>query len=64
MRLLHAETKQFAEFFGEIPPYAILSHRWAPNELSFKDVEQNGYTASLKTDGCCKQALEDGLEYV
>lgn len=64
MRLLHAETKQFAEFFGQIPPYAILSHTWGSNELSFKDMEQNGYISTLKTDGCCKQALEDGLEYV
>ncbi|KFZ02837.1 hypothetical protein V502_11466 [Pseudogymnoascus sp. VKM F-4520 (FW-2644)] len=64
MRLLHVETKQFAEFFDQIPPYAILSHTWGSNELSFKDMERNEYTASLKTEGCCKQALEDGLEYV
>lgn len=64
MRLLHAETKQFAEFYDQIPPYAILSHTWGLNELSFKDMERNGYRASLKTDGCCQQALKDGLEYV
>ncbi|OBT69679.1 hypothetical protein VE03_00990 [Pseudogymnoascus sp. 23342-1-I1] len=64
MRLFHAETKQFEEFWDQIPPYAILSHTWGSNEPSFKDVEQNGYTASLKTDGCCKQALQDGLKYV
>lgn len=66
MRLLNAETKQFAELFGQIPPYAILSHTWGANELSFKEIEQDGYTASPKqmVAGCCKQALEDGLEYV
>jgi hypothetical protein len=64
MRLLNAETKQFEEFFDEIPPYAILSHTWGSNELTFKDMERDGYSPSKKIDGCCKQALKDRLNYV
>jgi hypothetical protein len=64
MRLLNAETKQFEEFFDKIPPYGILSHTWGTNELTFKDMERNGYIPSKKIDGCCKQALKDNLMYV
>ena len=64
MRLLNTRTKQFEEFFDEIPPYAILSHTWGSNELTFKHTEQNGYVPSQKIDGCCERALRDGLRYV
>jgi hypothetical protein len=64
MRLLDAQTKQCAEFFGQIPPYAILSHTWSSDELTFKQMEQKGYTPSKKIDGCCEQALKVGLKYV
>ena len=40
MRLLHAEFLYFKEFFDdEIPPYAILSHRWEGKEVGFHDFE-------------------------
>jgi hypothetical protein len=66
MRLLNAHTKQFEEFFDSTqrPPYAILSHTWGSNELTFKDMEKNGYIPSRKIDGCCEQALRDGWKYV
>jgi hypothetical protein len=64
MRLLNARTKQFEEFYDEVPPYAILSHTWGPDELTFKHMEQKGYVPSKKIDGCYKQALEDGLNFV
>ena len=64
MRLLNAQTKQFEEFFDRIPRFAILSHTWGENELTFKQMEQNGYVSSKKIDGCCEQAKKDGLEYV
>lgn len=39
MRLLHLKTFEFQEFFNEeVPPYAILSHRWGRIEVSFKDM--------------------------
>jgi hypothetical protein len=64
MRLLNARTKQFEEFYNEVPPYAILSHTWGPDELTFKHMEQKGYVPSKKIDGCCKEALKDGLKFV
>lgn len=56
---------------ANIPPYAILSHRWSSKpdeEVSFVDLE-NG-TARQKGKGyrklirCCEQAVKDGYEYV
>ena len=42
MRLLNTSTIQLHEFFGSnIPPYAILSHRWQDGEISFKDVTKS-----------------------
>jgi hypothetical protein len=69
MRLLHAKTKILEEFFGDyIPQYAILSHTWGQNEVTFKDVQQYGpfgyKSGSTKIDGCCQQARRDYLEYV
>ena len=47
MRLLHAKSLYFEEFFdNEIPPYAILSHRWEGKEVGFHEFE-----AAKKRDG-------------
>jgi hypothetical protein len=73
MRLLNARTFQLREFFElEVQPYAIISHRWGDNDLTFRDVESqtwlekiNGDTpSSKKIKGCCRQALKDELEWV
>ena len=43
MRLLHSETLQIHEFTDhEIPEYAILSHRWEKDEVTFHDMETGG----------------------
>lgn len=40
MRLLNAYTLRFEEFLdNEIPPYAILSHRWEGKEVAFHEFE-------------------------
>jgi hypothetical protein len=67
MRLLNATTRQLSEFPGDnIPPYAILSHRWEGAEVSFQDL-RDGRGAEMQGYGkiveCCKQALSDGFEY-
>ena len=42
MRLLNTSTLDFHEFYdSNIPEYAILSHRWGPEEASFQDLERN-----------------------
>jgi hypothetical protein len=39
MRLLNTSTGFFEEFIGaNIPAYAILSHTWGDEEVSFKDM--------------------------
>jgi hypothetical protein len=57
------------EFFTDIPPYAILSHRWGkPNdEVSFNDLER-GLNASHKPGyrklrRFCELAFQAGLEF-
>ena len=43
MWLLDVSTLQLCEYFGaDIPPYAILSHKWGPKEVSFREV-QDGF---------------------
>ncbi len=68
MRLLHTTKLELVEFVGEdIPPYAILSHTWAEEEVLFQDVQQGvaqsrrGYE---KVAGACALAVEDGFEYI
>lgn len=67
MRLLNSTTLQLHEFFGAtIPPYAILSHTWEDDEVSFQDmhdevgIQKAGYH---KITNCCKTAAADGFEY-
>jgi hypothetical protein len=39
MRLINARTKKLEEFFGDcIPKYAILSHTWGADEISFQEL--------------------------
>jgi hypothetical protein len=70
MRLLHYNTDGYlslTEFFErDIPKYAILSHRWGAEEVTFKDLIKG---TSKNKDGCGKiqfcgeQARRDGLQY-
>jgi hypothetical protein len=68
MRLLNTTTLQLDEFFGtNVPPYAILSHRWGNSEVSFQDLlggKGPEKEAWPKIIGCCAQARNDGWEYV
>lgn len=71
MRLLNAKSEivQVMEFEGdEVPPYAILSHTWGKDEVSFRDIQdpvsfrsREGYK---KIKYSCDQAVKDGLEWV
>ncbi|KAF2491081.1 hypothetical protein BU16DRAFT_595816, partial [Lophium mytilinum] len=54
--------------FGDIPPYAILSHTWVDdNEFTFEEMttrtgrNRDGYK---KIQFCGDQAKKDGLEYL
>ena len=68
MRLLHAETLEFEEFFDtQIPPYLILSHRWGEKEMSYKQINKKraeegpGLTKILEF---CTLALEKNHTWV
>lgn len=60
MRLLHLTSLEFEEFYGEeIPPYAILSHRWGKGEISYKDMRKKRNLEGpgfAKLQGFCKFA--------
>lgn len=67
MRLINTHTLDFEEFEGQnIPPYAILSHRWEEEEVLYKDVERGNTTTKKgwqKITRCCEQARKDELLY-
>ncbi|KAI0886180.1 HET-domain-containing protein [Annulohypoxylon maeteangense] len=69
MYLLDVETITLHQFYGNAIPkrkYAILSHTWGEDEVSFQDLQAGngpskmGYLKILYT---CEQAKEDGLEW-
>lgn len=67
MRLINVHTLALEEFFGEIPPYAILSHTWEKEEVSFEDfstsqaISKSGYE---KIRMCCETAKLSDIKYV
>src|SRR5579859_4487054 len=68
MRLLNVKTYRLSQFFEpQIPAYAILSHRWEQDEVTFADV-QRGHRrrkkAFEKIYFACDQASKDGLDFV
>ncbi|KAM7185619.1 Heterokaryon incompatibility protein (HET) domain containing protein [Rhypophila sp. PSN 637] len=49
MRLLHTDTLELCTFFGTyIPRYAILSHTWEDEEVTFEDMKPAGNASGLK----------------
>lgn len=70
MYLINADTHKLESFLGsDVPKYAILSHTWAEDEVSFKDVTERPTTevkamkGYMKIQFACDQALKDGLRY-
>lgn len=70
MRLLNASTMKLHQFIGDAnPKYAILSHTWREEEVLFEDISKpvdqiSGMVGFFKVERCCKQALDDGWDYV
>lgn len=71
MRLLNVHTLELEEFLtSATPEYAILSHTWGDDEVSFQDVQrQDGPPADEragfpKIAYSCTQAAKDALGYV
>lgn len=68
MRLINVDTLQLEEFFdGNIKPYAILSHRWEEEEVTFRDIQDIETASCLKgfekIQNTCQQASKDGYHY-
>ncbi|KAK1752813.1 heterokaryon incompatibility protein-domain-containing protein, partial [Echria macrotheca] len=67
MRLLNTTTIALEVFDNDPPPYAILSHRWEDEEVSFQDIEdgrakeKRGYH---KIQMACGIAATAGIEHI
>ncbi|KAK7437912.1 hypothetical protein VKT23_018347 [Stygiomarasmius scandens] len=72
LRLINTNTHRlvdFPEHRDKYPPYAILSHRWLGNEVTYQEYLQprdetrkkSGYRKILQA---CNQARLDGFEYI
>ena len=68
MRLLNTTSGKIEEFFDDkIPGYAILSHTWGDEEISFQDVQNGGFEGKAgyqKIIFACRQAHSDLLNYI
>ncbi|KAF2650786.1 HET-domain-containing protein [Lophiostoma macrostomum CBS 122681] len=71
MWLLDVESLQLKEFQGSnIPEYAILSHTWGAEEVSFVEMKKPKYRETAerkegfsKIKLCCLQAQKDGYKW-
>jgi hypothetical protein len=69
MRLINVRTLAIEQFFGsDIPPYAILSHTWGTEEVTFQDWQDITLASSksgfAKIQGACEQAKRSKLDYI
>ncbi|PTB50854.1 hypothetical protein M431DRAFT_540773 [Trichoderma harzianum CBS 226.95] len=67
MRLINTRTLKLQQFHGKPPPYAILSHTWGHEEVSFQDFQSPDLREKLagfsKIRSTCKKAYSHGLDY-
>ncbi|KAI0546131.1 HET-domain-containing protein [Xylaria curta] len=76
MRLINTFTLELKEFFNNVPPYAILSHTWGDEEVTFQEYlaaaglysNRDAYikrkAGFRKIIGACERAQSDGLQYL
>ncbi|KAL8659877.1 MAG: hypothetical protein Q9202_006922 [Teloschistes flavicans] len=68
MHLIDTSTLTIHEFNEvNIPAYAILSHTWGEEEISFQNFEKPSsrtLTGYIKITRCCEIARSDGWQYV
>lgn len=69
MWLIDTETFRLESFQGGSPRYAVLSHTWGPDEVTFADFHDQHKTTRDKKAGyhkiklTCEQARKDGIKY-
>jgi hypothetical protein len=66
MRLINVDTLELKDFgFSTRPPYAILSHTWEEDEVTWQDFQDlemaKAKSGFFKIECLCKQARLDGL---
>ncbi|GKT90580.1 vegetative incompatibility protein HET-E-1 [Colletotrichum tofieldiae] len=68
MRLLHTTRLEVVYFAADVPPYAILSHTWDDDEVTFQDVQSSGTAKQMrgyaKLEESCSLASGEGFEYI
>ncbi|KAF9462362.1 heterokaryon incompatibility protein-domain-containing protein [Collybia nuda] len=68
MRLLHTKTMKLRSFQRDVPPYAILSHVWGEEEVTFQDIADLNKATIMhgygKIASACSTAEKDRLEYI
>ncbi|KAK3302883.1 heterokaryon incompatibility protein-domain-containing protein [Chaetomium strumarium] len=70
MRLINATTLKLEEFVNheQAPPYAILSHTWGDEEVTFQDMADletaRKKAGFAKIKHCCRRALYEGWDWV
>lgn len=68
MRLLNTTSIEIEQFNSNIPPYAILSHRWEDHEVTLEDMmpggEGKGRDGYRKLRLSCAMASRQGLQYI
>ncbi|OHW89484.1 HET domain containing protein [Colletotrichum incanum] len=69
MRLIHTKTLELKEFIAGRPNYAILSHTWGAEEVTFQDMQADRALIRhkmgwQKIEGCCALALKSGFNWV
>ncbi|KAI0970007.1 heterokaryon incompatibility protein-domain-containing protein [Xylaria arbuscula] len=69
MRLINVRTYAIQEFFGDsIPAYAILSHTWGEEEVTFQDMQHLNEEVKAKLGfekikNTCEQAQRDLIDW-
>lgn len=66
MRLLNVDSFKLEQFYVDIPAYAILSHTWGKDEVTFDEFPTLERTSPRlrKADRCCQIAKLSGIDYV
>src|SRR3569833_4391055 len=69
MRLLDTTSLELVEFMSDVPPYAILSHTWLDEEVTFHDLKDRRKEARLmkgyrKLKGSARIAKHQGYRYI
>jgi hypothetical protein len=67
MHLLNTFTLKLKQYIKDIPPYAILSHTWGDEEVTFDDIDKPCATSIKeyqKIRGSCELVRKDGFEWI